>query len=331
MATEKTAPIQNDYIRLAGVTRDRPTGIPRLYLGPNHLLLLNRKSTREVARRFYYEDITALRCHPTRWGYYIDGTFVAVAALLWLNYLISPSAGIGSAFAAVTATVIAGIALLTNWLRGPTCETWLHTANHTERLSSLGRYNTALRALGKLHDRIVAAQEARFGEHIDVARSFEPYAPPAAAQVELPVRRHDPRVMKGAFFVALFSALLGCLDFFYGNDGTIALGFWTEVVSAALCAAAIVQSYGTDCPHIARRMCAYILTLTTLTIPITLAAMAFLVLNGVDPGSAESVRDVHPSDGLLFFVRVGLDVGKILFDGTCAVTGLVVLSRKPTP
>ena len=67
MSPEKVAPIRNDYTRLAGTTRDRSTGVPGLYLGPNHLLSLTRKSTSEVARRFYYEDITALRCRPTRW------------------------------------------------------------------------------------------------------------------------------------------------------------------------------------------------------------------------------------------------------------------------
>lgn len=327
MATEKTAPIQNDYIRLAGVTRDRPTGIPQLYLGPNHLLLLNRKSTREVARRFYYEDITALRCHPTRWGYYIDGTFVAVAALLWLNYLISPSAGIGSAFAAVTATVIAGIALLTNRLRGPTCETWLHTANHTERLSTLGRYNTARRALGKLHERIVAAQEARFGEHIDVARSFEPYALPLEATKTVPLRPHDTRFMQYAFYASMFLAFQGVFEFAYASDGTMALGLWTALVSMALCAVAIIRSYETDCPPLARTMCAWLVASMVLGLPITLASFFFLALIGIDPSRIEYLRDIRPGDGMLFIVRVGLHVGSTLFDGACASIGLVALSR----
>ena len=60
MAREKIAPIQNQYIHLAGTTHDRPAGVPRLYLGPNHLLIMQLKSQRETARRFYYSDITAL-------------------------------------------------------------------------------------------------------------------------------------------------------------------------------------------------------------------------------------------------------------------------------
>ncbi len=330
MVTEKSAPIKNDYIRLAGRIHDRSTGVPRLYLGPNHLLILKLKNRREVARRFYYEDITALRCVPTWWGYLIDGAVWAIAALFLLNYLTHPDPGPGAEAVVITTTFIAGIAQMASWLRGPTCRTWLHTANHTELLTSLGRYDAARRAIALLHDRIVEAQAERYGEDIDVARIFKPDVPIESPAEDVLIRRHDARLMKSAFSIALFSVFLGCLDFFYGNDGTIALGLWIAIASATLCTAAIVRSYGTDCPPNARRACFLLLATTTLSIPITLAAMAFLALNGVDPMTADSIRDVHPSDGLQFVVMVGLHAGMVLFDATCAITGLVALSRNPT-
>lgn len=328
MVVEKAAPIHNDYIRLAGTSRDRSTGVPRLYLGPNHLLLLNRRSTSEVARRIYYEDITALRCRPTRWGYYIDGTLVTVAALLWLNYLVSPDAGTGSAVAAITVAIVAGIALLTNWLRGPTCETWMHTANHAERLTTLGRYNTARHALAKLHDRIVEAQAEGYGEDAAVARAFDPYAPLAKTTNEMPLPPHDNRLMTFGFYASIFLAFQGVLEFIYGNDATIALGMWTALASLALSVAAIIRSFGTDCPPLARKMCACLVASMVLGFPITLAAFAFLALFGIDPFGIEHLRDIRPSDGMLFIVWVGLHVGSTLFNGACAITGLAVLSRK---
>lgn len=328
MAREKIAPIQNQYIHLAGTTHDRPAGVPRLYLGPNHLLIMQLKSQRETARRFYYSDITALRCEPTWWGYFVDGIFLAIAAFLWIVYLTMQSAEVGTQVAAVTASVIAGIVLIANWLRGPTCRTWLHTHNHTERLTSLGRYNTARHALTKLHERIVEAQEAQYGEHVDADRSFAPYAPPTALEQEIPRRRHDTRLMKGAFFVSLFSVLLGCLHYLYDNSVLDTVELWTSLACAGLGTAAIIRSYGTDCPPLARKMCACLLASTTLSVPITLAAMALLALLGIDAASFQSIRDLDPSDGLQFFVVVGIHTCMILFDATCVLIGLGAMFRQ---
>lgn len=331
MATFNRAPIQNDYTRLAGRMHDRSTGIPRLYLGPNHLLILKLKNRREIARRFYYDDITALRCLPTRWGYVIDVTFWIVAALLWVNSLAQANAGPGTYVLAVTATIIAVVAQLANWYRGPTCRTWLHTTNHTERLSGLGRYNTARRALARIHERIVEGQMARDADMLAVDLVFEPAAPTpvpvSVSEIEPSCRKHDPRMMKVAFSLALCGVLLACLEFFYGNDGTTALGLWLAIGATIVQLTALIRSYDTNCPWAARRMCAWLLASTTLSIPITIAAMIFLAVNGVDALSVESIRDVHPSDGLQYAVMVGLHLGMILFDSTCAITGLVVLNR----
>ncbi len=330
MPPVKNIPISNDYVRIAGSVHDRSTGIPRLYLGPNHLLILKLKNRCEVARRFYYDDIAALRCVPTSWGYVIDGAFWTVAGLFWLNHLAQANAGPGTSALAVTATVIAVVAQLANWFRGPTCRTWLHTTNHTERLSGLGRYNTARRALARIHERIVAAQVARDAD-MPSDLVFEPAAPTAApdsvSEIAPPCRKHDPRMMKVAFSLALCGVLLACLEFFYGNDGTTALGLWLAIGATIVQLTALIRSYDTDCPWAARRMCAWLLASTTLSIPITIAAMIFLAVNGVDALSVESIRDVHPSDGLQYAVMVGLHLGMILFDSTCAITGLVVLNR----
>jgi hypothetical protein len=327
--------IRNEYIPLSGTPRSESrTGAQRLYLGPNHLLCLRLAGHRELARRFYYTDITALRCVPTWKGYFIDGVFIAVAVLLWVAFLTSPGAELGVMVLAVTATIIAAVDLVVNYLRGPTCYTWLHTANHSEPLSSLNRYHTARHALGELQERIVEAQGT-----LDVTHPGEklpPFVPvtspgaPAAttdatAGVVLP---HASGLMRVAFYLALVTSATLTVELLYNPDWLSAFSTWEEFVLLALCAAAYTKSEGTDCPTRARRLTFYILFLYVLLLPLVLVAFALLAAFGVDVYFGDTLFHIAQGNlsGLLLFL--GVQGSEIALLGLWAWQGLSALSGK---
>lgn len=318
--------IRNDYTRLAGTPQEGSTGIQRLYLGQNHLLILQLKSNREVARRFYYSDITALRCVPNRWGYLFDGAFVVAALLLWLGYLASPAAGSGTLVAAVTVTVMALVVLTVNGLRGPTCKSWLHTANHTERLTNLGRYNTARRAMAELHERITASQGALEAAPDGAVRPpFAPYAPPPPPPRNAALRRHDRRPMAALFYLAFGVAALSLLRFVYEPGWVTTLTYWTFLCLTVLGVESVVRSYDTDCPSTARRMAFAILAYNILVIPVAVLLMLLILLAGADLDPMDTIPNMSPSDGAEYFLVVGLEAVSALVHAACAWRGLAAL------
>lgn len=320
--------IRNEYERLPGTQRENSSGAPRLYLGPNHVLSMRILSGREVARRFYYADITALRCEPTWWGYLIDGAFVTAALLIWAAYLTSTRAEVGALIIAFVASIIAIVALFVNALRGPTCRTWLHTANHTERLRSLRRYNTARRALALIHERIAAVQGDLEQESDDVPLPpFAPYTPMSPPRDATTIHRHDRRPMAAFFYLSLAVAAQSVPGLVYESDLTSAIGLWTALALVLLGPVAIVRSYGTDCPPAARRMALYILGFATASVPVTIILVGLLGALGVNVTNIGNIPDMLPSGGPVFFLAVALEVCAILVLSICAWKGLAALRR----
>jgi hypothetical protein len=144
------------YIRLpgrgtAGMQRCR------LWLGPDHLLLVAASAIGERYKRFYFADIQSLVLHR-KWSF-------PVASLLWLPF-IAWAAG-AAAFAqaglafwaliAATAALAAGMIAHLVWL-GRGCKCYIRTAVQTEQIPTLHRLRTAQKVLARIRPLIEAAQ-----------------------------------------------------------------------------------------------------------------------------------------------------------------------------
>ena len=128
----------------------------RLWLGKDHLLLVDYSSVHQDLKRFYFRHIQALTVRRTaRWSTLslVFGLLAAVFTLLLLNFNGEPERYFHG-----LAVGLFGLLLLINLLKGPTAECFIQTAVQSEKLPSLGRLRNARKVLARLRPLIDAAQ-----------------------------------------------------------------------------------------------------------------------------------------------------------------------------
>ena len=127
----------------------------RLWLGPDHLLLVRTTGFSEEYKRFYFRDIQAIITRRTERREILNVILVFVV-IVFAVFSVFAEAG-GRVFCLV---MIGGIlvGLLVNWLRGPTCVCHLSTAVQSEELSPIKRFRTVQKVVGQLKPRLEEAQ-----------------------------------------------------------------------------------------------------------------------------------------------------------------------------
>lgn len=147
-----TSPVQ--YQRVPG----RGAGAyeySRLYLAPDHLMLVGSSTWNESYRRFFFRDIQAFIIKKSHWG-------LLYSALWTLMFFLV--AAIAVQVDDVGAVVTWGIACVflvglgTNIARGPTCVCLIQTAVQTTRIAPLNRVRRAQRFLEQLKPLLAQAQ-----------------------------------------------------------------------------------------------------------------------------------------------------------------------------
>lgn len=151
------APTNKPYRKLPG----RGTGgfkVCRLWLGDDHLLLVQASSFGERYKRFYFADIQAFLLRRTA-GYVAWAIvwLLAVAACAGLALNIDPPGR--WIVLGVAALLLGGLAA--HLAFGPTCACQVRTAVQSEDLPSLKRLRTARRVIAQLRPLIEAAQTPR--------------------------------------------------------------------------------------------------------------------------------------------------------------------------
>jgi hypothetical protein len=138
--------------RLFAISRSLCT----LWLGGDHLLLVDRTGYTESYKRFHFRDIQAVIIRKTNKaavGNYILGLLALLFAAWALNVVNLPGR--------VTLWIISGFfgffALLNLW-RGPTCVTQIKTAVQIEQLPPWNRLRTARKGMRKIRPRLLQAQ-----------------------------------------------------------------------------------------------------------------------------------------------------------------------------
>jgi hypothetical protein len=155
----------------------------QLWLGDEHLLLVEWDGYREYYKRFDYRDIQAFIVRKTFEGKIINGILIVISTFFWGIALISPEVRV----AFLILAGIMGLLLLANILSGPTCECRVCTAVQTELLPSLGRLSRARKVLDRIRPFIVAAQGQLSSEEIParmqewLSGSWSAAAPPAGS------------------------------------------------------------------------------------------------------------------------------------------------------
>ncbi len=128
----------------------------QLWLGDDHLLVVDWDGYREYYKRINYRDIQSVVIHRTTEGKIVNGILGVIVALFVVFGL-----AVGDTVGTITLLIIAalfGVILLANFLAGPTCRCQLRTAVQTEELHSLTRFRTARKALERIRPLVVGVQ-----------------------------------------------------------------------------------------------------------------------------------------------------------------------------
>ena len=150
----------------------------QLWLGDDHLLILDWDGSREFYKRIRYQDIQTIVVHRTTEGKIVNALLGGI-----ILFLVICGLAVGDTVGTIILLVIAaifGLILLGNFISGPTCKCQLRTAVQTEELHSLTRLPNVRKALDRLRPRITVAQGPLTPEEIS-QRFQTTEAPPAEA------------------------------------------------------------------------------------------------------------------------------------------------------
>ena len=138
--------------RFALVTTSRTS----LWLGKDHLLVIDTSGYTETYKRFHFRDIQALvLCRTDTWLYQAV-VLAAFGSLFGLIAIFGGNAVVAWVFGSLAA--IFGILVLVDLLLGPSSKCYVRTAVQTEQLSSLARVRRAQQVLAALRPLINSAQ-----------------------------------------------------------------------------------------------------------------------------------------------------------------------------
>jgi hypothetical protein len=153
---------EKEYQRLPGrgIRRQGAAGLvsarrSRLWLGRDHLLLVESQWYTQEYKRFYFRDIQSIIIRRTNTGRIISLTLM-IFAFIWLFGVIAATDG-WRIFWIILLSIF-GFFLSLNTLLGPTSVCHLRTAVQTEELPSVNRLRRARRVLGRLRPLITEAQ-----------------------------------------------------------------------------------------------------------------------------------------------------------------------------
>jgi hypothetical protein len=131
-----------------------------LWLGGDHLLLVESNGFTETYKRFYFRDIQAITIQETTRRRVWNVVLMIPLAICLIGLLVSslPAANVPVMIMWSIFAVVLAVPFVVNNIRGTACVSQLRTAVQTEDLGSLSRVRQAQKVLEKIRPLIVGAQ-----------------------------------------------------------------------------------------------------------------------------------------------------------------------------
>lgn len=274
----------------------------QLWLGAEHLLVVEWDGYREYYKRFRYPDIQFLTVRRTPDGKYITGILGFVVFVFCVLAFVAGDP-VGLTILLVIAGII-GLVLLVHVLSGPTCQCHLRTAVQKEELVSLTRVPRARKALDRLRAKIVAAQGEQSAADIYARAAAEAAAlvgdaglnaPPVIglAMPQTPVKappRHYQSKVHFIFFCILLADLpFTTLETFYHPPWISVIGTLMLCLIIGFAIAALVKQQNTDLSPGLKRIPWLALTCVAVFFVLALIRGIYIGINNsgsVGPGSS---------------------------------------------
>jgi hypothetical protein len=153
-----------------------------LWLGDDHLLLVETTGYSETYKRFFFRDVQAFTVYKTKtrvvWNWIWAIILTLSLLIIWASTYDNLEAP-GALIAASIVLVVFGMPLLLNNLFGPTCSCQIRTAVQTEALPSLCRVRKTQKVMNRIRPLIIAAQGQLTGEEVSARLRETVLSPPA--------------------------------------------------------------------------------------------------------------------------------------------------------
>lgn len=219
------------YKRLPGKKKGFLIGYHTLWQGPDHLLQIYSRLGVEDYKRFYFNDIQAIITRKTGTGSVLNIVLGTIAALFCI--FAATSGGGWSIFNAIIAGVMLIIWMI-NFIKGPTCETFLLTAVQTEKLHSLHRLKTTQPVMNRLKSLIEQRQgridPETFGQQAahPATNQTQRSSPGGNRQIRTAKKPEKGRVHFALFVLLVVNSVFIAFSFFYTH---VALSLLSTAVS----------------------------------------------------------------------------------------------------
>ena len=147
-------PGRTPWFRFGGVNAPSSS----LWLGPDHLLKIDRSASRESYKRFYYRDIQAIVVEESSRRFTLTVFDIPVIGLIFLLTMVLSSSAISGLPTALLLASPVIVGLVVNLALGRSSQARLVTAVGTEHLPSLSRLQRAAEALQQIGDEVTKVQ-----------------------------------------------------------------------------------------------------------------------------------------------------------------------------
>ncbi len=134
-----------------------------IWLGKDHLLLVEQVGFTESYKRFYFRDIQAIIIRKTA-AAAITSAVLGIIALGLLAWALAVNGG-GRIALLILCGAFAVLTLLNVW-PGSSCVTHIKTSVQTERVAAWNHLRAARKAMARIHPLILEAQGAFFPDEI---------------------------------------------------------------------------------------------------------------------------------------------------------------------
>jgi len=306
-----------------------------LWLGRDHILCIYNKGYEEDYKRFYFRDIQAITTHQDNrrlvWNI-IFGVF-ALAFAFWGLPLLMVSAFFLSL-------------ILINWLRGPTCTCYLHTAVSRENLPSLNRLKNVNHAITRLSHVIEQEQGHVSPEEIhhnlgektinntdgDLQKTADQDIQKMKSASETGKRHseksYNGRIHTTLFYVLIMSGILTSIDFLHRSIPLTTFQMICSSGLSVLLIVALVKQQGSGISQWTRR-----LTWTTLGFMCVFSFIMYIIVMFLTFQSKTAIyttwdymrmlSSVSPYDNSFLLV---IYVVSISYCVTAGIAGLAMMS-----
>jgi hypothetical protein len=238
----------SEYKRLPGTGFAFGYGRTTLWLGQDHILLIQRRGYVEEYKRFYFRDICTIVIQKT-------GTYLAISSVLGLlltGFVFLHFLGIihwhwsrieHIALAIPTSSFFA--LFLINVLKGPTCVTKLNTAVHSVNIPSMNRIRSSLRIVNILRKKIEETQGHLSREvllqHPKIEEPPVLFPPPRKTASKSTLVNDSGLIHLSLFAFLVIDAILTIIAIFHRNQILLVVSLFSSVLFWFLLILALIR------------------------------------------------------------------------------------------